>query len=324
MISNFFSGKNYCFLVSRIIFLLLLLLVSVNAQAQSKPPFHKNTKRILFLGNSITYAGQYISDLESYFIIHFPEQQYEFVNLGLPSETVSGLSEPGHAGGKFPRPKLQERLERVLAQVKPDVVFACYGMNDGIYLPFDPERFQAFRAGINWLHAELVKSGAKRIIHLTPPVHDDKELGTKGYNLVLSKYSQWLLSQRDSLKWEVADVHSAMTHFLETKRLTQPDFKLAPDGVHPGELGHWLIAKTILLYLDQNVAKVNDVLSTFQGNSRAEEIYKLVTQRQGFMKDAWLKATGFKRPGMAPGLPLPEAKQKYKEIEKRIRVAVKG
>ena len=324
MIRTFIPGKNICYLVSSIIFLMLILLISVNTQAQPKPLFPKNTKRILFLGNSFTYAGQYISDLESYFIIRFPGQQYEFINLGLPSETVSGLSEPDHAGGKFPRPKLQERLERVLAHVKPDVVFACYGMNDGIYLPFDPERFQAYRAGINWLHAKLEKSGAKRIIHLTPPVHDDQELGTKGYNLVLSKYSQWLLSQRDSLNWEVADVHSAMTQYLETKRLTQPDFKLAPDGVHPGELGHWLIARTILLYLGQNVAEAPDVLSTLQGNSRAEEIYKLVTQRQGFMKDAWLKATGFKRPGMAPGLPLPEAKQKYKEIETRIRVAVKG
>src|SRR2546425_2764856 len=43
-------------------------------------------------------------------------RQIEFLNLGLPSETVSGLSEEGHAGGQFPRPDLLERLARVLAR----------------------------------------------------------------------------------------------------------------------------------------------------------------------------------------------------------------
>ncbi|WP_246151025.1 SGNH/GDSL hydrolase family protein [Adhaeribacter aerolatus] len=299
------------------------LWISNAAAAQSRSPFPKKAKRILFLGNSITYAGKYISDIEAYFISHYPKQQYEFVNVGLPSETVSGLSEEDHADGKFPRPDLRERLGRVLALVKPDVVFACYGMNDGIYLPFDESRFQAFRNGINWLHSELVKSGAKRIIHLTPPVHDDKLLGTQGYNLVLDKYSEWLLSQRDSLQWEVADIHTPMTAYLNTQGQTQPGFKLAQDGVHPGELGHWLMAKTTLQYLGEEVGEAPDVLTTLQVHPRGEEIYKLVSKRQAIMKDAWLKATGFKRPGMAPGLPLTEAKQQYIQLEKEIRALLK-
>ena len=39
-------------------------------------------------------------------------KRYDILDLGLSSETVSGLSEPGHAGGAFPRPCLKERLER--------------------------------------------------------------------------------------------------------------------------------------------------------------------------------------------------------------------
>ncbi|HEY4208603.1 MAG TPA: nucleoside hydrolase, partial [Puia sp.] len=66
-------------------------------------PFPKRVHRILFLGNSITYDGRYITDLETYYTIHYPGRHFEFINEGLPSETVSGLSEPGHAGGKFPR-----------------------------------------------------------------------------------------------------------------------------------------------------------------------------------------------------------------------------
>src|SRR5688572_26755736 len=98
-------------------------------------------KRVLFLGDSITYSGQYIDDFETALRLHLPGRRIDVINCGLPSETVSGLSEEGHAGGKFPRPDLHERLDRVLAKVKPDLIFACYGMNDGIYLPLSDERF---------------------------------------------------------------------------------------------------------------------------------------------------------------------------------------
>lgn len=324
MTTRCFPAKRYSRFVSRSVLLLLALFTTGLAQAQGRSPFPEGTKRILFLGNSITYTGRYITDMEAYFITRYPERQYEFINLGLPSETVSGLSEPGHAGGSFRRPDLHERLGRVLDRVKPDVVFACYGMNDGVYLPFDEERFEAFRSGIKRLHAALEKSGAQRIILLTPPVHDDAALGTKGYNLVLGKYSQWLLGQRDSLGWEVADIHTPMTRYLEKKRLVQPVFKLAEDGVHPGEEGHWLMARAALLYLGEEAALAPDVLSALGKRSSGAEIHQLVSERQAFMKDAWLKETGFRRPGMAPGIPLAEAERRYGEIEERIRAAVKG
>ena len=298
---------------------LFALLVSFFSRAQQEAPFPEGTRRILFLGNSITYAGIYVTDIETWFIVHFPKEHFEFINVGLPSETVSGLSEPGHAGGRFPRPDLHERLGRVLAQVKPDVVFACYGMNDGIYMPFDEGRFAAYREGIRWLHWELVNCGAKRIIHLTPPVHDDKKLGTKGYNLVLDKYSEWLLAQRDSLKWEVGDIHFPMTRFLEEKRASDSSFILAKDGVHPGELGHWLMARAVLSYLGEPVADAPDILSTLTVNPHGAEIYALVSKRQAIMKDAWLKLTGFKRPDMPVGMDMDEAMKQYKEIEGRIR-----
>lgn len=45
-------------------------------------------------------------------------------------------------------------------------------MNDGIYMPFDEDRFQKCKDGITWLHDTVVKSGA-RIIHLTPPYYNE-------------------------------------------------------------------------------------------------------------------------------------------------------
>ena len=107
----------------------------------------EGVKRIVFVGNSITYAGGYINYIDTYLSIRYPKKNYEIINLGLPSETVSGLSEPNHANGAFPRPNLHDRLESLLNKTKPDLIFACYGMNDGIYKPLDETRFKKFRDG---------------------------------------------------------------------------------------------------------------------------------------------------------------------------------
>jgi len=303
----------------RVAFFLLILCLPVLIHAQKQPPFAKNIHRIVFLGNSITYGGTYISDIEAYFLTHYPQQQYEFINVGLPSETVSGLSEEGHAGGKFPRPDLHERLDRVLALTKPDLVFACYGMNDGIYQPLDEGRFAAFRNGIHWLHDKLVQAGVKRIIHLTPPVHDDATLGTKGYNLVLDAYSKWLLAQRDSLKWEVGDIHFPMTRYLEEQRQKDPSFKLANDGIHPGAPGHWLMAQQVLLYLgEKKVARSKSIEEALADNKPGKDVVSLVSFRQGITKDAWLTATGHTRPGMNTGISLPEAMALYENTGRAI------
>jgi lysophospholipase L1-like esterase len=277
---------------------------------------------ILFLGDSITYGGAYVSDIEAYFMTRYPDRQIEFINVGLPSETVSGLSEPGHAGGKFPRPDLHERLGRVLEKTKPDLVFACYGMNDGIYLPLDEERFERFREGMEWLHQQVTAAGAK-IVHVTPPTYDPMKGSKADYNMVLDKYSDWLLRQRVK-GWDVVDLHRPMNRYLAERREKDPKFFISGDGVHPNELGHWIMAKQILLHLGgKDIENAPDAQAMVAAYPHGADILKLVEKRQGMMKDAWLTATGHKRPGMKLGLPLDEATRKSEEMEKQIRKLAK-
>ena len=75
--------------------------------------------RWLFLGDSITQAGSYVDYIETWLLLH-EAQPPEIIDLGLSSETVSGLSEPDHP---FPRPNLHNRLDKVLVRTRPDVVF---------------------------------------------------------------------------------------------------------------------------------------------------------------------------------------------------------
>ncbi len=201
-------------------------------------------KRVVFLGDSITQAGGYVAFTTYYLEKLYPKKDFDILGLGLASETVSGLSEDGHAGGQFPRPCLFERLGRVLEKAKPEVVVACYGMNDGIYLPLDKERMAAFQKGITKLIEQCKAAGAKQIVLVTPPIYDAVPKGTEvDYDAVLAEYAKW----ETGLKVpgvRVIDLHTAMRKARDGR--TEPFSK---DKVHPGDDGHLLIARTVLTAL---------------------------------------------------------------------------
>ena len=313
---------------------LLFLICSVEGATEPSAgadPLPK-VRRILFLGDSITYAGEYVELCEAFLVMRFPAKQWEVLNLGLPSETVSGLSEPGHAGGAFPRPDLHERLDRVLAKTKPDLVVACYGMNDGIYYPFSEDRFQKYQDGLRRLRAKVQGAGAQ-IIHLTPPVFDPLPLKGRtlpaglteyrqpfeGYNGVLDRYADWLLAQRPQ-GWTVLDIHGPMNRYVTERRQTEPAFTLAGDGVHPGATGHWLMARPLLLHFGAPTgwATRNDAAPLHAMQPHARELLGLVQQRQRLLKDAWLTETGHQRPGMNKGLRLADAQAKAAALSAQI------
>ena len=299
------------------------LLASAPA-AETKPSAPPSAHRILVVGDSITYGGLYVEYFEVFLALRFPEWRGEVFNLGLPSETVSGLSEEGHAGGKFPRPDLHERFDRVLAKIKPDLVIACYGMNDGIYLPYSEERAAKFQEGMRWLRAKSAAAGAQ-VIHLTPPTFDpapgkDWSQVKQNYNDVLDRYSTWLLAQR-AAGWTVLDLHGPMNRFLAEHRQQNPGYKLAGDGVHPNDTGHWLMALPLLQHFGASAtfATAEDAKPLLALNPNGAELLKLVQQRQRMLKDAWLTDTGHQRPGMSKGMPLAQAHQKAAELETQIR-----
>jgi lysophospholipase L1-like esterase len=317
-------------------FLIVLGLVSTGL---AQPPSPLNgVKKVVFLGDSITYSGDYISFLETYLRIKNPRIVCEFLDLGLPSETVSGLSEPGHAGGHFARPALKERLDRVLDQLKPDLVIACYGMNDGIYYPFSEDRFLKFQEGIKALRAHVEATGAK-ILHLTPPVFDPKPIQSKtlpdglaeypqpfeGYDIVLDRYSGWLLAQR-SAGWDVVDIHGPMKTFLNQTRERVPNYFLAVDGVHIGTAGHWIIAREIMLHWGvsaNDFPEGSNFPTILESSPIGTEVLGKVERKRIILRDAWLTSTGHKRPGIKDGVPLSEARERAESDDREIRKLLK-
>jgi len=228
---------------------------------------------------------------------------------------------------------MHTRLAAVLEKTKPDLVIADYGMNDGIYQPFDPERAQKFEDGIRWLHETVLKSGAQ-IVHVTPspfdPIGCKRPLtgdGARGYEApytnyddVLGQYSAWLVSQRTN-GWDVVDIHTPMDQFLAEQRKTNPQYTFTRDGVHPNDVGHWLMAREILAHwgAPNEIGKMDSMEPMLAVNPNGGELLKLIRQQENILRSAWLSDVGHLHPGHPVGLPLPEAEKQAAELEVKIR-----
>ena len=310
--------------VSRVA-LLAFLFVSPRLHAEEPPPrdLLKQSRRIVFLGDSITAAGRYVACFDAWLETQQLEHKPLVIDAGLPSETVSGLSEDGHAGGKFPRPDLAERLDRVLAATMPDLVVACYGINCGIYEPFDKGRFEKYQQGMTSLKARVEKSGAKFIV-VTPPFYDDTRSPRPfSYNEVLDKYSDWLLARRAD-GWMVVDLHAPMTREVLKRRESDPKFTFQPDGVHPNDEGHWFVAQQLIRYFgDESVSAAATPQAMLAAKQMPEMLFPLIQQRVNVLRDAYVSAAGHKRPGVAAGLPVPEAEAKAKDLTAKIEAAIR-
>ena len=300
--------------------LAVAVIVFAGGSALQAKPIIRPGDRVVFLGDSITAAGHFVSYVEAHLRLQVEGDPVEVINLGLPSEGCTGLSEPDHP---FPRPNVHERLARALEKTRPDVVVACYGMNDGIYYPFSQERFEKYQQGMQQLARAVKKSGA-RLILLTPPAFDPLPLKLAGkllpagaekyawfaiyedYDDVIKKYADWLASQR-RLADLVLDVYTPVVNYTVDKRKENPEFVMSPDGVHVNVEGHQVIARGVVEGLGLEWDPMLD-----------EELFGSLEARRTVMHASWLSHVGHKRPGMKPGLPVEEARRSVAELERTI------
>lgn len=277
-----------------------LLHATVTTGVDSSPSVSLTDHRVLILGDSITQDGRYVTLVEYFLHRMVPDKKTDFISIGLSSETVSGLSEKDHP---FPRPCVLERLDRALKSVKPRVVVACYGMNDGIYHPLSPDRLAAFARGLRELIAQVRVAGAKLIL-LTPPVFDAQPIAARtvsanaaefgyskpyaGYDDVLTEFSKAELSLHEP-GVTVIDLHDAMRSALTAQRVSNAAFTFASDGVHPNDSGHLLMARTLLQGLGYVLP--TDSIERIQ----ADAVFPLIRELRQLRSEAWLPFVGYVR-----------------------------
>lgn len=295
--------------------------------AEKTPPL--GGQKVMWLGDSITQAGDYVTIDEYYLNKEYPSARFDFDSIGLSSENTSCLTEKDHP---FPRPCLSERLGRALDLVQPQLVIACYGMNDGIYHPQSAERMAAFQKGIQGLIG-AVRAKNARLILLTPPPFDPVPVAAAvrgesapdfSYKAPYNKYDDVL---RDYAAWEktlaapdviVIDLHTAIDAYLAQQRKSNPKFSFTKDGIHPNFEGHLLMAQTILENF--KVKLPHDSLSEEAARIQSDPIFVLVKSRREKLSQAWLEYVGYTRDKQVKGVYPATVEKAAQDIQQQIDI----
>lgn len=216
-----------------------VLLLAASLPAQSFY-LHEND-RVTFYGDSITAQRFYTRDVQDFVATRYPSLNVEFHNAGVPGDKVSG----GYAGDA------ETRVSRDVEPFNPTVITVMLGMNDGGYVPPDPDIFAFYQAGYEKLLALLHNAApAARITLLENTPYDEITHGTefKGYMATTEQnaLSTPALAAREHLP--VVDTYSPVKQLLERARSANPSFAslLVTDRIHPAEPTHWIMAAALM------------------------------------------------------------------------------
>jgi lysophospholipase L1-like esterase len=322
-ISDFIIKKV---LRSQFYIVLILLIGSSLFFVQDNKSILLSGNQILILGDSITMDGTYVSFMEYYLESLYPDKKFNIISIGLGGETTCGLTEPGH----FKRPCIFSRLDSALSEIKPKLVFACYGMNDGLYNPQSPERFQAFKDGILKLIKKIKATGAKVII-LTPPVFDpqhipgeilkDNETGYTfskpyyKYDNVLADYSKWIMTLNIK-DVQTIDIHSPMKKYLLKRSKADSTFFINKDGIHPTQFGHLFMTNIILnkIGIPLHIENLDNEFRRDTSNT----LFKLINKHRQIRSKGWLEYIGYTARETVKSNNIDSTKIKVSELQKQI------
>ena len=221
---------------------LLLLSVSIGRVARADDlagSFEvKDGDRVALIGNTFIEREQNYSYLETLLQTRWPDRRISFRNVGWSGDTVHG-----HARGYFDGPEQGfARLNQIVHDLKPSVIFISYGMGES----FDGEAgLPRFRAGLERmldmledLEARTVLMGPIRHENHGPPMPDPAE-----HNRHLRMYAD-----------EMKDVAAKGGHrFIDLYELLgegTPEARLTENGIHLNQYGYWRAARAIAKGLD--------------------------------------------------------------------------
>ena len=252
------------------------------ALADSKPQAFQKGETVCMVGDSITHGGMYHSNLYLFYATRFPTREVRLVNCGISGDTAAGAA---------------SRLDWDVLVHRPTVATVLLGMNDvGLRLygtdKTDEKSRAAQRAAIERyvsnmtaLVERLLKAGTK-VTLLTPTIYEQNvDTGVPNYfgsNDGLSECSEEVKKIARKYDLPLIDVHEAMNSINRKAQQTDTTFTLVGrDRVHPGNVGHFVIAYEVLkaqgmssgvskMVLDAASAKataqVNCTISRVQGS----------------------------------------------------------
>lgn len=205
--------------------------------------------RMAVCGDSITEQKNYSAVIEDYLIMCQPAPSLQVAQFGWGGETTWGFA---------------PRISNDVLWFKPTVASVNYGMNDGGYGPVQEKRINDYREKTADIIHQLKAAGV-RIIVITGPGAVDAEMfhhskqAAEQYNATLAAFGEAARQVAVENGVIFADMHGTMAQAMEKYKTQHPDHSfVGNDGVHPENVGHMVMAYTILKALgcDGNIGTI--------------------------------------------------------------------
>jgi len=221
--------------------------------------FVKDGDRVVFLGDSITEQRLYTTYIEAYVLTRYPKWKLTFRNVGWGGDT-SWLRQRAHpdekqlfaadesAQQKMVEDSVGRGLNRDVLPLKPTVVTVKFGMNDHSYQPFREDIFRAYVRSQGEI-AKILKERGARVAFLTPqPIEDKRADPDKdARNESLRKFSDGLKEVCSRQGATFVDQFDPYMAIMLRERAGNPTALIGGgDAVHPGPIGHTVMAWAIL------------------------------------------------------------------------------
>jgi isoamyl acetate esterase len=217
----------------------LLLLLGLTSFVQPAP-----TKRIVFLGDSITQAGAgpggYISLMRQSLAGAGLDADFELIGAGISGNKV---------------PDLQKRLDQDVLAKNPDLVFIYIGINDVWHWTHPNTKTKGgttkanFEAGLKDVIARIRKQGAKVVV-CTPTVIGEKGDGTNPNDKMLDEYAELSRKVAREQGLQVCDLRKAFVTYLKDQNKDNVSKGIfTTDEVHLNAAGNAFLALQMLPFL---------------------------------------------------------------------------
>ena len=232
---------------------------------------YKDGDTVVFFGDSITHGGIYHAYLTDFYRTRYPEANVRFVNSGIGGDNAEAAF---------------RRIPEDIVEYAPTHVAVHFGMNDigrHLYkanssaksLMAREEAQVRYRKNLAALVSEVRRVAPQaKLMYLTPTHYDDTAVITNapknwrgwqsvnqvGCNVGLSLMAGYVLAAAKADGADALDWFSPMSNFIAKRRRTEPSFMTtAIDRVHPGPLGHSLMAWEFLKHqgVDPVVSEVS-------------------------------------------------------------------
>lgn len=215
--------------------------------------------RVVFLGDSITEQRLYTTYIEAYALTRHPQWQLSFRNVGWGGDTA-WLRQRAHPdeGQLFAADDAVQQamvddavgrgLRRDVLPLKPTVVTVDFGMNDHSYQAFREDIFRAYVRSQTEI-VKVLKANGVRVALLTPQPIEDKrpDPDQDERNQSLRKFSDGLKDVAAKADVTFGDQFAPYMTILLRERAASPKALIGGgDAVHPGPIGHTIMAWAIL------------------------------------------------------------------------------